>query len=488
MFEHLGHIPELNSKKDVRDFKVYFSLLFFAVLTFVVSWIANQGPVTSAYSGQLLNVSISANYLDQQVAADMPRTSVFDFFIKTEVDNVKLDKLKIYTNGLYDLETLAKLKLFHNNTQLGSISQIDEAGSIYFDINNYQLDKGNNNFQLILNPNTDVKVGDIFKFALVDNLSVALTYKDQTYLAQGDWPVESGTISFVDHGSLFAYNNLAKKEFLTLAQYTKQIASFSLASQAEVADLQQIIIDYKSDIDLSGSNFMLISDNQVVATAKANNSQIIFNLNKLSVVGINKNINFDIVTAGLPVGMHNFYLKNIKATGSSSGQNLFLLEDINLSTVYIINNYLEFNTAQADNVLSAAWNVLSAIDLKAKGDNVSLDKLTWLVEEVGVDINQIEVWVDNNLYQTGINFIDNKIAISWDEPLVIDKDGVNIKLLAFADDLQNKAKLQGHLLTDKDFVDQDDIFSSNIIWSSDNIYYNSYLLPHLPLLPNILVN
>ncbi len=488
MFEHLGHIPEPSSKKDVRDFKVYLSLLFFAILTFIVSWAANQGPITSAYNSRLLDVSISANQLNQQVVADMPRLSVFDFFIKTELENIQLNKIKIHVNGLYDLEALAKLKLFHNNTQLGDISKIDEAGNIYFDINNYNLDKGNNSFQLILNPSQDVRVGDIFKFSLVDNLSVVLSYKNQIYSTKAAWPIESGTISFIEQGSLFAYNNLAKKEFLTSAQSAKQIASFSLASQAEVADLQQIIIDYKSDVDLSGNNFMLISDDKVIATTQANGSQVIFDLDKLSVVGINKNISFDIVTAGLPIGIYNFGLKNIKATGSSSGQNLFLLEDIDLSTVYIINNYLEFNTVQADNVLSDGWNTLSTINLKAQKDNVSLDKLTWFVEEIGVNINQIEVWVNDQLYKTGINYTNNKIAISWDKSLIIDKDGVDIKLLVFADDLQNKAKIQSHLLIDKDFVDQDDIFTSNIVWSSDNIYHNSYLLPHLPLLPDILVN
>ena len=86
--------------------------MFFAILTFIVSWAANQGPITSAYNSRLLDVSISANQLNQQVVADMPRLSVFDFFIKTELENIQLNKIKIHVNGLYDLEALAKLKLF----------------------------------------------------------------------------------------------------------------------------------------------------------------------------------------------------------------------------------------------------------------------------------------------------------------------------------------------------------------------------------------
>ena len=91
MFEHLGHIPEVNTQKDMRDFKVYLSLLFFAILILIVSWTANQGPITSAFGNQLINIELSANHLDQMVAADMPRLSVFDFFIKTEVEDIKLE-------------------------------------------------------------------------------------------------------------------------------------------------------------------------------------------------------------------------------------------------------------------------------------------------------------------------------------------------------------------------------------------------------------
>ena len=489
MFEHLGHTTEVNSKKDVRDFKVYLSLLFFAILIFIVSWTANQGPISSAYGNKSLDIDVSVNYINQRVVADMPRVSVFDFFIKTENENVKIDRLKINTNGLYDLETLAKLKLFHNDVQLGEISQIDETGNIYFDINGYQLDKGNNQFQLILNPAQDVEVGNIFRFSLVDNLSIILEYENQTYSARADWPIESGTTSFVDQGSLVAYNNLTKKEFITLSQSSSRIASFNLASQSEVVDLQQIIIDYTSSIDLSDHDFVLISDNQIVANAQINNSQIIFDLDKLLVVGINKKISFDILTAGLPNGSYNFDLASVLATGSNSGQNLFLTSVVDLSTVHTINNYLEIDNFEANNDLSAGWNILSAITLQDQDDSdLSLHKLTWLIEGIGADVNQIEVLVDDKSYQTGINFIDDKISIYWDDPLLINKAGVDIKLLVFVDNLKDSARLQGHLLTDNFFVDQENIFASNIVWSLSDDYYNSHLLPSLPLLPNILTN
>lgn len=488
MFEHLGHIPDINTQKDIRDFKVYLSLLFFAILIFVVSWTANQGPVSSAYGSKMLNIDISVNNVDQQVVADMPRVSVFDFFIKTEDKNIKIDKLKISSNGLYDFETLSKLKLFHNDIQLGEISQMDEAGNIYFDINNYQLDKGDNRFQLILNPAQDVKVGDIFQFSLADNLSVVLEYQGQTYLAKADWPIDSGVTSFVDQGSLIAYNNLAKKEFLALSQSSSQIASFNLASRSEIIDLHQIIINYESDIDLSAYDFVLTSNEQVIANGQINDSEIIFDFYGPTVVGINKNINFDILTAGLPSGLYNFDLVSVSAVGSSSGQNLSLLSSLDLSTLYVINDYLEINNLENNNNLSLGWNTLSSINLKSQKGDLVLGKLTWLVDELGTEINEIEVWVNDELYQSGINFVDDKISVYWDKPFVVKQDGLDIKLLAFVENIEDVARIQSHLITDKSFVDQDDIFASNIIWSDNDQYYNSYLLPNLPLLPSILSN
>jgi hypothetical protein len=288
MFEHLS--PTIDSKKYKKSSRwaMFLPALFFSVFIFLFSSGISQGPSSKAViddSDFSANLYVDSN--DKKIVYLADNISLFDFVLESSSDGVQLRKLKINVSGVYDLGLLENLKLYNDKTQLGTIKELDDQGNIYFDLKDYQLAKGKNYFSLRVLDNTNLREGDILKFAISERADLSLVYQASFFMPQANYPAESGNISFISKGYLEALNADNSHLEILASNTSQKIATFDLLSYGETVDLESLNIAVKGE-DIDGAKFALIKENKLLATALAEGANIVFSL--AAPVTINKKV------------------------------------------------------------------------------------------------------------------------------------------------------------------------------------------------------
>ena len=486
MFEHLSPtIDSVVSKKTSR-WAMFLPALFFAVFIFLLSTSIAQGP-----SGQALGTEtdfLAKLYVensDKQIVYQMDNISLFDFILETDRDNVYLRRLKININGIYDLRLVENLKLYNDSVQLGTIKEFDSDGNIYFDLKDYSLSKGKNNFSLRVVDADSLSEGDILQFTISDRADLALEYQGSVFMPQAKFPATSGNISLLPSGYLSALKGSANIPAVLVSERPQKIADFVLLNYAEMADLRELKISVSGD-NADDSEFALTQNNKLLSRAIAQDGEIIFFLD--SPLVIKDQVGLELHTLALLPGEFNFTLSNARASGYNSGQEMNLQASLALGKFKVQAYYLEFKNGDLDSNLSAGWNKLYQLDLKSVGlDSLELYKLSWALDYQGVEISAVELLIDGEPYIADLLLSDNKIIAKagWERPLIIKDKGSRIDLLVKVDNLLDNARISAHLLADKDEIVGDDL-ASNIIFSDGDNFFNSYQLPYLPLAPSVL--
>lgn len=490
MFEHLGPVPETKIKKYTSNFKLYVSFLVVAVFVFTFSFSLGQGPdsIAQEYENNAnIVVKVQAEPIARTYLAESDNFEIFNFNINTDRSGVVLYKLKFAIKGLYDIELMNDLKLFHQSVQLGDIKEVDSQGNVYFNIADYVLSLGDNYLSLVIPKNDNINEGNILQVSLVDSLSLTSQYQGHLLTARGDFPIVSGHSSFVGQGDLKILSEYNK--FFRVAELPQQLFSFRLDNKIEPVEVNQLTFVYQSDgASLANKDFVLIYNRQALALATADEKQIVFNLMEPLIV--NDSFDIELHALSLPEGNYRFDLIDWQAMGAISEKDIIFSELIFLADIKVSPYFPEFFNGDLKNILSTGWNELYNMKLVARGqDNLSLYKLSWVIDTLGAKLNQVEVWIDNQTYIADMVLTEDKIIVkaNWDKPIIIDKQGTDIKLLIKVDDLEKKAKIETYLLTDEAPLVGDNS-ADNILWAYQDEMYNSYALPYLPLLPNILNN
>ena len=487
MFEHLSPPVEARKLASPSQLKLYLPFLFLAFFIFIFIFSASHGPSGQA-SGDPLG-DFSADFIfenfDKQLTVGINNVSLFDFVLETKQAGASLYKMKISLEGLYDLELLDKLKLYHGQTQLGTIKTIDEDGSLYFQLTDYFLPAGQNHFSLRLTDSSFINPGTAFNFIIKDKADLALKYKGGVIFPTGDFPASSGLLVFLDHGYLGAFvdNN---SEYFLASDLPQKIASFSLLNYGESADLSSLTISYQGDQDISGSSFVLIKDDKFLVQSQAEAGKVEFFLQSRE--NINKLKFFEVYALDLPEGNFSFQLDSAEAVAYNSGQIIGLSKPLFLGDYQVRPYYLQLQNGFFNSQLAADWNQIYELELRAVGqDDLAVYKLSWEVDYQGLELEDWELWLDNQPSISDLSLENNQLIAKadWNKPWLVSDKGTKITLLAKAKNLDSKAKISARLLTDDKILLADSL-DGRIIWSDGNNFFNSYRLPYLPLVPSIL--
>ncbi|MBT4210208.1 MAG: hypothetical protein HOE19_04855 [Candidatus Komeilibacteria bacterium] len=486
MFEHLGPTPEVSINKPPTNYKLYLSLLSFAVVVFIFASAVGQGAHSKALEPATLSAKVLVDSSDKKIVTTAKNFPIFSFTIDIDKPNTSLYKLNILVDGIYDLDLIGDLKLFHENVQLGGIQNIDAQGKIYFDLAEYELNKGLNNFSLFFNNGQNIKEGSILSFSIEAQEDIFLTRNGHIFKPDNIFPISSGIVSIINKGSVSASNVYVLNDFLINSDVPQQIASFELSSIGERVSLDKIKLAYDSfeNEDVEDLDFILIYNDKAIAKARSTEGKIVFNLAKSIILDDLNREKFYLHTIAMPEGAYKFHLEEVRANGLLSGLDINLLKSIDLSKVWAKPYFIQFESGDLDKKLSEGWNKLYSLDIKAKGiDTIYLNKLTWQIDKQNLDIEALEIWKNGEPYIANVVSKGNKVIMKMDglKPLEIFKDNTEILLLANLKDVGKKASIQTFILGD-------DIDSSNITWSDVENFYNSYKIPYLPLEPSILSN
>ena len=370
--------------------------------------------------------------------------------------------------------------------QLGGIYKIDTQGKIHFDLSEYKLNQGLNNFSLFFNNGQNIKSGSILSFSIESQEDIFLMKDDHIFKPDNIFPISSGLVSIINQGSVLASNAYVLNDFLINSDVPQQIASFELSSIGERVSLDKIKLAYDSfeNEDVEDLDFILIYNDKAIAKARSTEGKIVFNLAKSIILDDLNREKFYLHTIAMPEGAYKFHLEEVRANGLLSGLDINLLKSIDLSKVWAKPYFIQFESGDLDKKLSEGWNKLYSLDIKAKGiDTIYLNKLTWQIDKQNLDIEALEIWKNGEPYIANVVSKGNKVIMKMDglKPLEIFKDNTEILLLANLKDVGKKASIQTFILGD-------DIDSSNITWSDVENFYNSYKIPYLPLEPSILSN
>lgn len=456
MFDHLTPPKDIKirrSRNNTIDLFIYFSLLLWAIFLGVFSNLSKYSPSAIAfYSTPNIDITIS-EVENKDISIYIPKLTLFNFNIKTINDGTKLDELKIYLNGLYSEELYNSLredlKLYSNNTQLGSIVEIDKNGFIYFDIGKYSLSYGDNLFSLVLS-NHNLEINNILQFSIQNKEDIKLSYNKNVFYSNSEFPLLGNLFNFTDKGYINVYN-LDNINNVQLSNTEISISNFIIASEGESIAINKLVINAE-DID---GTFFLKNDNKLISTGIVEDNKIIFNLNNFK-LNQNKDSYFEI-TGILEEGNYSFSLENIYAKGFFSGQEINTKEYF-LNEVEIKDSFLLFSTNYLNNKIVGNWNILYDINIKSLGKEIELDKLVW---DFKGDISDINILIDNEYKETDITLKNDKLTTEWNN-LVIPKEGINMKIIA-----------------NTEGVDYIQIF----LLENSIVDYN---LPNFPLEPNIL--
>ncbi|MCD4760610.1 hypothetical protein K8R42_01810, partial [bacterium] len=338
MFEHLGPVADTKIKKDVFNFKIYLGFLSVAVLAFIFSLGISRGPSIGAYGSEFnaLSATVVADSSNKAIVINQPSFSVFDFVIDIEEADSVLYKLKVHSNGIYDINVLGDLKLYHQGVQLGEIKEVDQDGNLYFNLKEYRLPAGRNEFSFILAGSENLELNNVLQLSLEDSHDVVLSRNGHLFTIDGDFPVSGGIISFIAKGSILTYNNIKTNQFIVVDKFPQLVASFTMTNQGETVDLEQLVLNYQEleDSDHLGSiEFVLIQDNQVLAQSYSSSEgkEVIFNLKTPLVLKTNQRSSFQVHAMSLPVGEYQFNLASAQAIGFASGQPVYLNNQLSLN-------------------------------------------------------------------------------------------------------------------------------------------------------------
>ena len=464
MFDHLTPVKDIRIKKarnNIIDLAVYFFLLFWAIFLGIFSNLAEYSPKAVAlviFPEVTINLEEREEREEKVVSLFTPQLNLFNFNIKTNKEGINLNKLKVYLNGLYSLEFYNSLeedlKLYAHGTQLGNLRERDEQGYLYFNIGHYPLLLGNNNFSLVLENNNNLTINNILQFSLEAKEDLVLSYQENIFSPEANYPLEGDLFSFLEKGYLNIYN-LKINNYLQLSKTEIPLANFLISSRGEIVYLQKLIINY--DQELNNSIFYLKNNEQIISTGNINKEDkvIVFKINNFK-LNPKKDSSFQI-TGFLEEGEYSFSLTDLKARGFFSGQEINLEQEFFLNKIYLKDYFLSFSSQDIDNTLNKDWSTIYDLNIKALGKEVKLTSLEWDFKGY---LSDLEVFIDNQYQKTNKKLRNNKLTTEWSN-LIIPLEGLNLKL---------KAKTEGDYLQ---------------IYLLENSV-SSYNLPNFPLQPNIL--
>ncbi len=486
MFEHLSpKIRPSAAQKRVRV-KLYAWFLLLALFVFISTWGLSQGTASSAQDNPQITAAIytSDHPTEEQVVLESPRLTVFNFTIKTNSNQVFLRQLKIQAAGVFNEDWLADLRLYQGKTQLGQITNLDD-GLLFFDIGSYQLAKGDNNFQLRLTTSDNLSLADAASFTITQPLDVVLTYLDHVFTPEGNFPVSSEKFSVISQGQLLAYNNLTNTALSIPAEQNQLLADFSLSSQAETVSLQQIVVTYESEAAAT-TEFSLSYQGQIVSQSVVTDGQIIFVIEEPLIVKTNQDVQLSLWGNLTELGDYQFSLQDVSGQGFISGQTVKITKPLLLSQISALDNVPYFSAAQQNQNLSDGWNNLYQFQVSnPTTESLTIDKLTWQLQNFGVQVKNLELWVDNEPYQNKLSLSNNIITADFSDNSLLVVEPREILLLVKTENLAAKTRLQANLLADES---ADLEVSNNLLWSIAGKQYNGYHLPNFPLAPAVLSN
>lgn len=490
MFEHLTPTSDSKAKNQLANFRIYFPAFIAAVFVFILALSIGKGPASLAQGEKLadLSATVSVDPSDKKIVLGSQDVSVFDWVLNVGQNESNLSSIRIYIDGLYNPQLLEDLLLYYRGEPLEADKKIDSQGNIYFELEDFDLPTGQHHFSLFLSNTDKLSLGNVFRFVLADAASLSLSYQDHKFVPQGEWPLQGGLVTIVDNGQILAFSRSADKKFLTVSDLPQQVASFVLATDSEMVDVNHLEISL-TGADIDSTKFVLISDKKLLAEAQVKDSHLFFDLEKpITLSGKNQPI-WELHALSLPMGTYEFSLDKVSGIGFASGKDISLSQAIKLSQTETESFFPEFTSGELHNKLTEGLNELYDLKVRARGrEQLKIYKLSWLLEAQNVNINKAEIKVDDETYVADINILDNKIVVkaNWARPIIVRNIGTDIKLLLDVDNLKDKASIRTYLLPDQSAtVDQ---AQASILWAAEEKLYNSYRLPFLPLLPNILSN
>jgi hypothetical protein len=490
MFEHLVSQHHVSGRPKKNKVNFYSSLLLLAGFVLLSVLNIGQGSQSSALEQGDVIKDVTVNVYTQtakginKLADQTQQVVVFDFYIESNKNDVALETIQIQTHGFDDPSSLALLDLYNNKTQLGEPSEIID-GQLRFRLDDYKLQKGKNYFYLSWPKiNRGALAGDI-SFSIDGETDVVVSYDNAFFRPGGDFPVISKTLQIVDNGRLSSYNNLSRHSFLAVAEQQEKLADFALSTVGESIKLEEIVVAVETSV-ASESQFSLVYDNKVIAKSYLSDQELHFNLREPVVVKNDQDVSLRLY-GNLPKGEYGFSLIDGRGKGFVSGDYISFSNSLSLSEVIALPGLPTFSAQSSTHKLDANWNTLSAIDIQNSGEKIiNIHKLSWAIEDFGVDIENLELWINDQLYKADLEIVDGVLAVTfWDKPLLLDDADLNIVLLGKVNILADQYRLQASLLTDKTIMSHSNSHN-NILWSVDSEMHNSYLLPDLPLAPVIL--
>ena len=492
MFEHLfSQHHDLRKPKKFR-IKFYGNLLLLAglILLYFLNW--QQGPSSLASNNEI--DSIKATVLNSTIngvnklAVQTQQAVVFDFVIKTNTEDIFLHELRVNIAGIEDQDILSDLSLYHGNTQLSQITNITD-NQLYFDLDDYILEKGENYFYLSLNNINKDLVDKNATFRLSKATDVLLFYKSTLFSPDGNFPIDGRSLSVINTGQLLTYNNLSQAHFLVPSDQLNKLADFSLSSIGEALGLQKLSFTYQITEEIDDSNliFYIKSGSETIAKATAKDGELKFNFDRPVVIKNDQDISLQLWGSLSKAGNYSFYLQQVAGKGFVSGQEVELERNLFLSQALVVDALPKFYQSNQASALSDGWNNIFNTSIIATGDQaVEIYKLSWLIENFAVDLEEIELWINDQLYPADLMLKDNILtATFWQNPILLSDTKIDLAILAKIKNLADDTRSQVNFLTDQQIMSEDNS-QNNLLWAASNVMHNSYLLPGLPLAPVIL--
>lgn len=482
MFDHLGPIPVIKTRKKRINLRPYLAALLFILAFYLVVWSTTTGPSTVAAPTAAAKLSVAVQSLDQRVVVGSHNIPLLVIILNNNVA-LNLQSLKITSQGIYQAEFLSNLKLYHQGLQLGQLSSLDKQGNLHFDLNSYVLPAGQHEILLSATDTQYLTAGDILNFSLSDASSLVWSDQKQSYLAQGTWPLSGGTINVVEQGSLWPYN-LNQETITVLSDNIDKLADFSLAVDGEHVDLEKINLNYQGPE--VNTNFYLEQAGNILAQASPQAGKIEFNLVKKLPLSINQPANFEL-RGNLPLGTYSFNLIEAQGKGLVSGKNINLSQNLFLNEVLAKKQSLQFSLLPIDKNLDQGWLAVSHFSVQTLGvDEAALHRLTWRLDSNLVDIKDAKVLINDQVQNLDIVLKDQQVVAkaSWTEPIKLTSLNTDIKLLLQVEQFKEGSFIQTSLMGDKQAY-QADNWSDNFLWSTDQQSDNAYALSDLPLTPQL---
>jgi len=481
MFEHLG--PKLDSFGKGRQtaFRLYLALLIFAIFVFTVS-VNAQNIFTGDKndpSNSYLAAGIAVNQYNKTVVSKVSKLSLFDFVLNPSADQTAVKKIELKTYGLFDQSILSRVYLAHNGTQIALPKSIDEFGTVYFELSDYFVNKGDNSFSILLNNDGLFKVGDLIQMSILKSQSLVLEKDGHVFFPRQATELRGGTISVVEVGQIVMTDNLPTN-ILVVSSQPQSIADFTLRSVGETADLRQLAfyLQYPKGVNMDDVLFSLHSKGKQLSYAYVQSGGILtFDFKTPLAVAPDSPLQLNIVTGGLKNGDYLLALENINIGGYASGQPVQIKQAEYSQQIKALSTYPNINVLKSQTNFSDGWNTLYEFQLSAAADQYDLERIGFILKTLRLDVQELQLWVDNQPSQAEIDLTgENYVSFYWPEPMKISRKPVNVKLLA-------KVKIN-----DQTAAMQIGLDSSAFSWYIDRQPYDGSFVSSFPKTANIINN